>query len=70
MNLTGFILAAFGVLLLAGAFFDWEWFMNNYKSRRLVRLIGRKGARIVYSIAGLVIVVFGVLFSFNIIGAA
>ena len=57
------MIVAFGAFLIAGAMLNWEWFMNNYKSRRLVELIGRNNARIIYGIVG------GALFAFGVIGA-
>ena len=64
MNLTGLLLIFVGLFSLAGAFFDWEWFMNNRKARLFVALFGRRGARIFYGLLGLTIVAFGVFATF------
>lgn len=63
----GLIFIALGLFTIAGAFFNWEWFMNSRKARPIVRLITRTGARIFYGILGLALTVLGVLFAFNII---
>ena len=63
------MIVAFGAFLIAGAMLNWEWFMNNYKSRRLVELIGRNNARIIYGIVGGALIVAGALFAFGVIGA-
>ena len=51
---------AVGIFSLAGAVFDWDFFFNARKSRRIVNIIGRKGARIFYGILGVFIIAMGV----------
>ncbi len=46
---------------MLGSICDWEWFMNSRKGRRMVKLITRTGARILYGVLGLGLVVVGVL---------
>ena len=45
----------------AGGLFAWEWFMREWKSRALQRLIGFQGARVFYMLLGIVVAVIGVL---------
>ena len=52
-----FILA--GLFSFAGALFNWEWFMTNYKAAFFVRVLGRSGARILYAILGLLLAALG-----------
>jgi len=52
-----FILA--GLFSFAGALFNWEWFMTNYKAAFFVRILGRSGARILYAILGLLLAALG-----------
>lgn len=64
----GFIIAGCGLFSVCGAAFDWEFFMNHRKARRLVRLVGRTGARIFYGILGGSLAVAGLLMAAGIIG--
>jgi hypothetical protein len=63
MNKT--ILAIFlilsGLFSLASSYFNWDWYYNNHRARLIVAIFGRTGARIVYAILGLGLLVFGVL---------
>jgi len=52
-----FILA--GLFSFAGALFNWEWFMTNYKAAVFARLLGRSGARVFYAILGLLLAALG-----------
>ena len=44
---------------------DFNWFMNNRKARLFVKLFGRNGARIFYTILGVLFVVAGIYFMVN-----
>jgi hypothetical protein len=70
MNPAGFILVAVGLFCFAGGLFNWNWFMNTRRARALVRAIGPTGARAFYMLLGIVIIVFGVLVAFNVIGGS
>jgi small neutral amino acid transporter SnatA (MarC family) len=48
-----------GLFSFAGALFNWEWFMTNYKAAVFVRLLGRSGARVLYAILGLLLAALG-----------
>jgi len=68
MNPPGFILIAIGLFSFAGGVFNWNWFMNTRRARALVRSIRPVGARVFYMVLGIIVIVFGVLISFNVIG--
>ncbi len=55
-----YLIIAAGLFSLAGAVFDWDWFINSRKARLWVRLFGRGGARIFYALLGLGIAGLGV----------
>ena len=61
MNLFGLLVIAIGIFSICGAAFDWDFFLNNYKARFFVTILGRTGARMFYGIFGLVIVIVGAL---------
>ncbi|MBQ8107975.1 MAG: immunity 17 family protein [Ruminococcus sp.] len=56
------IIILVGVFILAAAYFEWDWFFNNYKARPIVALFGRNGARIFYGVLGGLFVVGGLVF--------
>ena len=55
-----FLIAA-GVFSIAGSFFNWDFFFNSRKAKTFVKLIGRTGARIFYTILGLFIIFCGIM---------
>ncbi len=59
MLLARIALILVGLFTIAGAVFNWDWFMGHWKARLFVHLFGRNGARCFYGILGLVIVVLG-----------
>jgi hypothetical protein len=67
MNLFGLVFVAAGAFSLLGGVCDWEWFMNSRKARFMVTILSRNGARIFYSILGLLIIVFGIVVTMGII---
>ena len=70
MNPAGFILVAVGLFSFAGGLFNWNWFMNTRRAKALVRAIRPAGARVFYMLLGIVVIVFGVLLAFNVIGGS
>lgn len=48
-----------GIFSIGGSYFNWEFFFNNRKAKRLVNIIGRKGARVFYFVLGLIFVTAG-----------
>ncbi len=55
------LLGLAGAFAIAGAVFDWDFFMENRKAALWVRLFGRNGARVFYVILGLVIIVLAIV---------
>jgi small neutral amino acid transporter SnatA (MarC family) len=49
-----------GVFVLIVSIMNWDWYFNSTKAQRLIRLIGRTGSRIFYSIIGLLLVIIGI----------
>ena len=60
-HLMGALMAAFGLLLLGGAIFQWAWFVAGRKYRRLSEAFGPIVPRVLYAVVGATLVVFGVL---------
>jgi hypothetical protein len=48
-----------GLFSIAGAVFNWDWFMNNSRARLFVNIFGRDGARVFYVILGIIIIALG-----------
>ena len=67
MNLPGLFFIAIGIFAMAGAIFNWDWFMNSRKARFMVRILTRNGARIFYSFLGLTLFILGLLGTIGII---
>jgi hypothetical protein len=44
---------------MAGAYFNWDFFMKNSRAWLFVKLFGRNGARIVYGLLGAFLVTIG-----------
>ncbi|MCP1182741.1 immunity 17 family protein [Paenibacillus sp. 1781tsa1] len=55
-----FAIAA-GIFSLLGGINNWDWFMKSFRAGIFVKTIGRQGARVVYGILGVVLIVIGVL---------
>lgn len=55
----GIILILAGVFTVTGAICNWDFFMNSFKSRFWVKLLGRNKTRIFYGIVGTGIIIFG-----------
>ncbi|MEW6535052.1 MAG: immunity 17 family protein [Candidatus Auribacterota bacterium] len=64
-NIMGLILVFAGLFSIAGAVFDWDWFMTHRKARLLVKLLTRNGARVFYAVLGVIISVIGILVMLN-----
>lgn len=48
-----------GLFSIAGAWKDWDFFMDSRKARFLANLLGRQGARIFYAVIGAALVAGG-----------
>jgi small neutral amino acid transporter SnatA (MarC family) len=55
------LIAGGGLFSIAGAVFNWDWFMNNDRAQPFVNFFGREGARVFYVVLGLVLIVLGVV---------
>lgn len=64
----GIIFIIAGLFSAVSAVLDWDFFMNHHKARFMIKIFGRKGARIVYIALGMILVILGALFIFGIIG--
>ena len=42
-----------GLFSIAGGAMNWDFFMNNYRAKLFVSVLGREGARVVYVLLGL-----------------
>ncbi len=56
-----------GIFAIAGAAFDWDWFMLNRRAWLFVKLLGRNGARGLYVVLGAGLIVAGVLMAVGVI---
>ena len=65
----GIIFIIAGLFSAVCAVLDWDFFMNHRKARFIIKMLGRKGARVLYMILGAALVILGGLFIFGIIGA-
>lgn len=46
------LLLCAGVMCIAAAACDWDWFFENFRASLFVRLFGRDGARVFYALLG------------------
>lgn len=69
MSLLGPLLILGGAISLGSAIFNWEWFFHSSKSRVIVSIFGRSGARIFYGLFGTGIMVFGAMYSLGFFGS-
>jgi len=60
-QITGLVFIAIGLFSVAGAYFNWNWYMNNYRALFMIRLLGRGGARGFYAVVGIAIAGVGVV---------
>ena len=67
MDPSGLLIAAAGLFSLLGAVFQWSWFMDSAKARRMKAMFGHNGTRIFYGILGTALMVVGTLLALRII---
>lgn len=67
MNPIALLIVAAGAFAMAGAIFNWDFFMNARKARFLVNLLSRTGARIFYGLLGLGLAILGILGTLGIV---
>jgi Immunity protein 17 len=53
-----------GCFSMAGAYFNWDWFMKNSRAWLFVKLFGRNGARVFYGLLGAYLVTLGLTMLF------
>jgi Immunity protein 17 len=58
-QLSGILFIFAGAFSMAGAYFNWDFFMKSSRAWLFVKLFGRNGARIVYSLLGAFFVTLG-----------
>ena len=58
---AGLFFIAIGLFSVAGAYFDWGWYMNSWRARIVVRTLGRGGARIFYGLFGIALSGYGMV---------
>ncbi|MBR1864795.1 MAG: immunity 17 family protein [Ruminococcus sp.] len=65
MNAFGVIvLLLVGFYLFFGAYKDFDWFYSGLKMQRAVRQMGRKNARILYMVSGIVLMIAAMVMVF------
>lgn len=67
MVFWGIVIVLIGVMLIVGSYFNWNWFMKMWKDVDWVEALGRNGARVLYSIIGLLGIVLGLLIAIGVI---
>ncbi len=58
----GLFVVALGALIAAAGIFNWAWFLDGQRRSHLISfetMFGRTGARVVYTIIGLILIVAG-----------
>jgi small neutral amino acid transporter SnatA (MarC family) len=50
------LFALTGLIVLLAAAFDWDWFFTAQNTSFIVRKAGRRGARLLYAILGLILI--------------
>ena len=54
-----------GIFSIAGALFNWDWFMNNSRARGIVDRLGREGARVFYGLLGVFVLILSILMALS-----
>ncbi len=68
MDPFALIFVFLGLLSVAGAGFNWDWFMELRRARFITRALGgREKARIFYYLLGAGFIIFGLLAFFRVI---
>jgi hypothetical protein len=65
--LLGLFLSLGGAFGIAGAYFNWDWFMNMWGHINTTEVLGRGCARIFDAIVGLAAVVLGILMMLGVV---
>lgn len=51
-----------GLFCLCAAFFDWDFFFDNYRARPFSKIFGGNGARAFYAVIGVLLILLGSIF--------
>ena len=54
-----YFMMAVGAFMIVSSIINLEWFFKQRRAQTLIKLMGRNGARIFYSLMGLMFVIFG-----------
>lgn len=65
--IIGVMVMLIGLFPIAGAYFNWNWFMESSRARLFVTMLGRGGARVVYSLIGIILLLMGLFMIIGII---
>ena len=58
--LTSILIILAGVFAILASAFDWDFFFENRRAKIFIKIFGRQGSRIFYSIIGLVVIFIGI----------
>jgi di/tricarboxylate transporter len=65
---VGVVVIALGLFSICGAVFQWSFFMEDRKARRLIGIFGRQPVRIFYMILGSMFFICGAMLALGIDG--
>ena len=57
--LVGFLTIVLGSVVVLAAIFNWQWYYDLRKARWVESMCGRQGARIVFAVLGVALIVLG-----------
>ena len=58
-GVTKFFAIGGGIFSICGAYFNWDFFFNSSRAWLFVKLFGREGARVVYALLGIFLIIMG-----------
>jgi len=61
MDYRGLFIIVIGIYALLATIFEWKWFFNSRKAKRMVKLISYKGARSFYGVIGMILIGAGLV---------
>lgn len=61
----GILICLVAVYMIAGAYFNWDFFFESRKARPFVNIFGRNGARIFYGAIGVFGFIIGIICMFS-----
>jgi threonine/homoserine/homoserine lactone efflux protein len=67
-NIIQVIFLITGIIALLASLLNWEWFFTTENTRHLVKKFGRKGARWIYGVIGVLLIAAAIYFFFRIEG--